>query len=552
MSDLAVEIIALRDSERNAQANFRSLWQETADLIFPRQNQITSLSEPGEDKAIKVYDTTAIQDSQDMVSGMSGALIPAGQKFFGLKVRNPEISEDDDVQRFLLEATEITHAEMFESNFMLQFNETLRSMVVFGTGNLYSEWDGTNGGLNYKDYDIANYQILEDAHGRVNTVILTLTLTPLQVMDMRVERNWGMDKISDDIKKALEKPDTSTKKFEFIHIVRPRRKRSALRSDSMNMPFESIFVDVKAKMEMDQGGFTEFPFAVARWTKSSSEKYGRGQGTENLPAVKVMQQIHRDFLECGNKWNNPPREVLAGAFEGDVNVAPGGLNWVNQFPAIKGLDQTAMGNFPITKDVLEFQQEVIHKAFFRDIFIQMADLRSTRMTTVEVAQRVQEGLRRLASPVSRIQSELLNPVVTRSVLLLVRNGRIPYPPPQLQGQQFGIEYEGQLALALRDQQAKGFMQWAAMVTQIANVQPDVLDYVDWADAMPRLGISFGVHSGDMATPEQVAEKREERRKQQAAAELMQAAEVAGKAYGPATKTAEEGSLAGELMGAGRG
>ena len=134
MTDIAEDIIALRNRERQAQANFRALWQQTADLMFPRENQIDTTQTPGTDKSLKVYDSTAMLDSQDMASGLSAAIIPTGQKFFGLTVEDRDLAARDAVQRYLLLATEIAHNELFESNFMLQFNETLRSLVVFGTG----------------------------------------------------------------------------------------------------------------------------------------------------------------------------------------------------------------------------------------------------------------------------------------------------------------------------------------------------------------------------------------------------------------------------------
>lgn len=185
MSLIARDIIALRNIERDKQANFRNLWQETADLMFPREDQITSARTPGEDKSTKVYDTTAIQDSQDMASGLSAALIPTGQKFFGLKIKSSNREFSPLAMRWLMQATEVTHEEMFQSNFMLQFNETLRAMVVFGTGCLYSEWDERNGCLNYKDHDISLYQIKQDSKGAVDTVILSYFLTARQAIDRK-------------------------------------------------------------------------------------------------------------------------------------------------------------------------------------------------------------------------------------------------------------------------------------------------------------------------------------------------------------------------------
>jgi len=541
----AERIIQLRNREQRAQENFRTLWQDTADLIFPRENQITSRELPGTHKALRVYDTTAIRDSQEMASGLSGAIIPTGGPFFGLKVSKRALAGRDDVQRYLHEAAEIAHEELFESNFVLQLNETLRSLVVFGTGNLYTEWNRKAGRLNFKDYDIGTYQMLEDARGQVDTVILTIHMTYRQAV-----QEFGVENLSQGLQKAAEaaeKGASVAKSFEFIHIVRPRTDRKPQFRDARNMPFESVFVEVKGKKVVKEGGFEEFPFAVARWMKSSGEKYGRGQGTEVLPDVRVLQTVKKDLLECGNKHNNPPLEVL-DTYEGTANVSPGALNYVQQLGSLKAIDRGTLGNFPITQEVLQEQRNIVHEAFYRDLWRQLADL-THRQTTVEVRARLREGLRRMASPAARIHSELLKTVLSRTVLLLIRNGRIPPPPEDVQGAQFGIEYVGELALALQEQQADGFTRLAEFVANASEAFPGITDNINADRAVRRLGRRWGVHTDDLATEEEVVQKRRAREEAAREAEARETAEAAAKAYHAGKDAPEEGSPAAMMMGA---
>lgn len=541
MSDRALEIIDLRNRERDKQATFRTLWQDTADNIFPRENQITTTTVAGQNKMVEVYDTTAIQDSQDMASGLSAALIPSSQEFFALKPYHRGLEKNEEVTRYLGETTEITHIEMFDSNFMLQFNETLRSCVVFGTGNLFSEFSTKRGKLNYKDFDIAMYQILEDEGGNVDTVILTFELTARQAV-----QKFGAKNLGEQVLVAYGEPKKQNDLFEFVHIVRPRNDRNPNYTDNLNMPFESIYVGVKDKMEVEVGGFEEFPFAVARWMKSSGEIYGRGQGTEVLSDVLVLQQMKQDFIECANKWNKPPLEVVSGRAEA-VNLSPAALNWVTEPNAIRAIQQQAMGSFPITREVLEMQQEIVHKAFYRDIFVQLSELQGDRRTTVEIIERLKEGLRRLALPVARLQSELLNPVIERTVRLLIRNGRLPEPPLGLDA--FSIEYKGELALALQNQKAQAALRFAQKAMLLSEVWPEAIDTVDIDDIMPDIAMGEGVKIEHISTEEEIAAKREARKQQQMVAQLREAAVAAGQAYSGATKAPEEGSAAEEVMSA---
>ena len=544
MDYTAGEIIAIRDKELSDQANFRKLWQETADYVFPRENCITQLPPTGEDKSQKVYDTTAILDSQEMASGLSSAIIPTGQEFFGLKPKKKALESKDRIRRYLSMATEICHDEMLESNFMLQWNESLRGLGVFGTCNLFTEFDATMGGLNYKDFPIASFQIIENNHGNVDTVLITYGYTARQAI-----QEFGKSNLSPKILEAAEKPEGMSKVFEFVQFVGPREDRNPRLEDNLNMAYRSCFVDVSNKVLVEEGGFEQFPFAVARWMKSSSEKYGRGQGTEILSAIKVLQVMMRDLVECGNKWVDPPR-IVKGQFEGRINTTPGALNYVGDDGEIKAMDQALLGNFPITEKMLDRQQEIIHKAFYRDIFGQLSSLTGDRRTTTEILERIREGLRRLALPVSRIESELLTPVIERSIWLLIRHGIIPPPPPELEGV-FGIEYLGELGLALRNQQAKGFVNWISVVGSASPIFPEVTDLVSVDRGFRRLAETSGVNIDDISSEDEVAEKREARMQAEAAQRAMMAAESMGKANKGLSQAPQPGSPAAELMGAGR-
>ena len=540
----AIEVIKEQEREEQNASNFRNLYQEVADHMLPRENQIIGVRTPGEDKSKQILDPTAMLDLQDMVSGLSAAFFPPGELAFGLTVKNRGIANIDAVKRYLALATQITHDELFASNFMLQLNETLSSLIGFGTACLYSEW---NLGLNFKDWDISFYTIKQNSAGLVDTLILKYPLTARQAV-----QEFGKENIGEKVLKALENPETTSKLFNFIHRVGPRAERNRNLTDSLNMPWESIYVNIEEQMVIkgidpkgidNEGGFEEFPYAVPRWKKSSNEKYGRGQGTVALSVSKELQQMHNDFVECGNKWNNPPREILDNAVEGAVDVRPGADNRVTQMNSIKALDDGIRGNFPITREMFELLQGIIHRIFFKDVFAPLAELTGDRRTTLEIRERVKQAAKKLGAPLYRLQSELLTPGITRDVLLLIRNGVIPPPPVELQGQGFGIEYISELALAMRDQQARGFVQFADLVSALDPVFPGAKDIVSIDRALPDIAFSFGLKVEHLNTREEIEEIRRVRAEQLAEQQAKELAQMAAQGYGQTTKAPESGSLA---------
>ncbi len=539
MADTAEQLITLYNHEETKSFNFRTLFQNTADLIFPRENQITDFRTPGEEK-IQVIDPTGVMANVEMASGLSVNLFPPGQRFYNVVMSDRRLNEIESVKRALGMITEISHEKRANSNFMLQANETLLSLCAFGTGNLFSEWIPSIG-LNYRDYDIGQYLIMENTKGRIDTVMIKHPKTARQAF-----QEWG-DKAGESILKAMEKPENENDIFWFIRISRPRNKRNpAFPEDPLQMPYEAIDVNIKDKIIVFEGGNPEFPYVVPRWTKASHEIWGRGQGTFALPTVRMLQKMNSDLIECGNKWNKPPKEVLS-TFNGEVKTFPDALNWVEETGTIKAIDEGIRGNFPITKDILEMYQDIVKKMFFNDVFVQLRDLKGDRRTTLEIRERLVEGLQRLGPPIGRIQQEWLSPQVTRDILLLQRNGELPPLPPEMQGKAFKIEYLGRLALELNSQQARGWQQWVGVGVEIDAVFP-VTDNVDFDGGYRRLGETLGVSVDDMASVEEREEKREARQAELEAKQAAELAAMAAQGYSQTTKTPEEGSVAEALVG----
>jgi len=538
----AEEIIDLRNRELNDQANIRSLWQETADKLYPYV-QITATYAAGVPRTTEIYDQTPMLDGEDMVSGLKQILIPSGQTFYAVKTGNNN-KITDTVQRYTSMVTEVSHEELFKSNFITEFDEVLRSLIYFGPASIYSDWT-VKTGLNYRTCVVGSYQFLENSKKLVDGQIFTVKYTARQAIE-----EFGEGKVGKEVLDAFNDPKKQNDLFEFIYLVRPRDIVNPNLSPryNQNMPWESIVVSVKEKTIVEEGGYPEFPYHCARWKRPAYEKHGRGIGTEILPQIKVLDRMKRDFMDVGNKWANPPREVLE-SFEGVFRVIPGAVNIVREIPSSKALDNGILGNFPIVKDILAMEQDIIHRAFFKNAFSPLEDLTGDRRTTLEIRERIRQTWHRIGPPVARVWYELLEKCITRSVLLLIRNGVIPYPPAELQGANFGIEFVGPFALELRSQQAKAFQEWVMFVGEMEAVFPGATDNVDADDAIMRMGRTFGVNAEDMASEEERNAKREARQAQLEHQQAVELAQMAAQGYGQTTKAPEEGSPAEALIGA---
>ena len=542
MATRAEEVVNLRNRELTAQANIRSLWQSTSDKLYPYV-QINATYEPGSRRTTEIYDQTPMLDAEDMVSGLKQILIPSGQMFFAIKtgVNN---ENTDASQRYTSILTELSHDEIFKSNFITEFDEVLRSLIIFGPASIFSEWTPRTG-LNYKSNVLGSYQFIENSKKLVDGIIITVQYTPRQAIE-----EFGEENVGEEIMKAFAEPDRQNDLFNFIYLIRPREIINPNLSPLVagNMAWEQIVVNEKEKIEVDVSGFPEFPYHNARWKRPANEKHGRGIGTEILPQIKVLDRSMRNWIDVGNRWANPAREVLE-SFDGPYRVTPGAKNVVATLPSGQAIDSDMNGNFPITEASLDRQQAIIDRAFFRDAFSPLENLTGDRRTTLEIRERIRQTWHKIGPPVARVWYELLESCMTRSILLLIRNRVVPQPPPELQGVNFGLEFVGPFALELRSQQAKAFQEWVSFVGEMESVFPGAVDNVDPDDAIVRMGRTFGVNAEDIASDEERDEKRRLRQVQEEAALALQMAQVGGQAYGQTTAAPEEGSPAELVMGA---
>ena len=537
---VAEEIIDLRNRELQGQANIRNLWQQTANKLYP-YIQVNTIFEPGSIRTTEIYDQTPMLDAEDMVSGLKQILIPSGQPFYAIKVGTNN-NVGDASKRYTSMLTEVSHEEIYKSNFITEFDEVLRSLIIFGPASIFSEWT-VKTGLNYKNCILGSYQFLENSKKLVDGIIITVQYTPRQAIE-----EFGKDNVGEEVMEAFAEPKKQNDLFNFIYLTRPREIISPNLSQAVsgNMPWESIIVNEKEKIIVEEGGFPVFPYHSARWKRPANERHGRGIGTEIMPQIKVLDRSMRDWIDVGNRWAVPAMEILE-SFEGKYRVTPGAMNVVRDLPSGRAIDSGLNGNFPITEKSLDRQQELIHRAFFKNAFSPLEDLTGDRRTTLEIRERIRQTWHRIGPPVARIWYELMDNCVTRSILLLIRNGVVPSPPSELQGANFGLEFVGPFALELRSQQAKAFQEWVSFVGEMEGVFPGAVDNVDSDDAVMRMGRTFGVNTEDIASEEERDEKRRIRQEKEDAAQALQLAQIAGQSYPGATKAPEAGSPAEALM-----
>jgi len=542
MSDnLGKEIVQLRDREKANQANFRSLWQDISDMGVPFTFQITGSQVAGAVLMRNIYDVTMMEEGENMASGLSNFIMPPGQKYFIVQAEDRRIQALQHVRRYFGMATEALHEELANSNFLQQTDMSLLMWLQFGMAAQYSEWT-VKTGLNFRDYGIGMWQCMENAQGIIDTIILTIEKTARQCV-----QEFKIENVGESIQKAYEKEETRNDKFNIIQVIRPREDREYGMLNAKNMPYQSVYVAEADEHTIEEGGYPEFPFAVPRYRVIFGEVYGRGQGAIALRAARTLNRATKNYDEATERWVKPPLEVLE-SFDGDVDISPDAINHVVELGTIKGIDFSARGQMPLGKDWIEYRTQRLQQIYFKNTFEQLSQLTGDRRTTVEIYERIREGLRKLSKPIGRLFTEFFDVQISRSFLLLIRNGVLPPPPPELsQGGRFKIEYIGPLALALRDQQTRALERYIVSLGEMEPIYPGVKDNLDYDKAAFALGENLGVKTELLRSKYQIAQIRADRQKLAEAQMQAQMLEQGSKAYRNVKDKPEEGSPAEQVQ-----
>jgi hypothetical protein len=282
--------------------------------------------------------------------------------------------------------------------------------------------------------------------------------------------------------------------------------------------------------------------------KVAGDMYGYSPGVIMLPDIKMLNAITKTVIKGAQKIVDPPLIMPHDGFLLPLRTVPGGINYrLSGSPQDRIEPLETRANIPVGREMQNDLRESINRGFFVDLFLTLADRRN--MTATEVSERVQEKMLLLGPALGRLQSELLDPIITRTFNILLRKGVFLPPPEVLQGQDIVVEYVSPLALAQKGEQVQSTGQFLTMVSGLAQVKPDALDLINEDGVVLETANIFGVKPTMINDPETVAAIREQRAQQAQAAQQMAMAREVSEIAKNASDAGMEEAAAGAAEGA---
>lgn len=491
-------------------APWEKLWRDLGKNFIPHKSNVNLQVTPGVSQTTDLYDAVGVHANELLASSMASSLTSPAIRWFSLHMRNPKIGKKRAVQRWLEEDANIVYHELRQSNFHSEIHEGYKDVAGLGTMAIFCEERkrklGRYNGIRFQALSIGEYACSENEEGRVDTLFRVFKLKRAAAV-----ARWGKAKVSEKTRKLVQdKPDEL---IEILHAVYPRDGGDENAKLAKRLPFASVYYETAEKHKLDEGGYHEFPYFVARWDKTSGEIYGRGPGHTALPNVKTLNKIQELFLKALAKVIDPPMKQRHNGVIGKVKLTPASLNTVMEMDDLQPIEFGS--NFSVTyQEKGDLRQEIRHIFFWDQLQLQQG----VQMTATEVERRFELMQRLLGPTLGRLEWEFLNPLIERVMNILYRAGELPPLPAELEeaammGQDsVDVRYEGPLARAQRGSEVGAIERTFAMVGSLQPLFPEIADNWDQDELAAFISEANGLSTKLMRDKDQRDEVRAGRSK----------------------------------------
>lgn len=504
--------------------NFESIWQRVADLIFTGEALFQrQYATQGERRDRFQFDSTGALALERFTAAIESVITPRTEKWAGIQPVEKALRDDMMVRRYCEELNDILFSYRYraKAGFTTANGEHYRSLGAFGTGCTFVEDNIQTGGMRYRAWFLGEVFIATNFQGMVDTVHRCFEWDARQAF-----QRFG-DGPNGEYRKAAEKGGQA--KFQFLHCIAPAEDYDP-DSYLKRRPIASHYVDMNHHEIVEQGGYFSMPAIVSRMTTSPRETYGRGPAITVLNSLNTVNEMQKTLLRAGQKSADPPLLVAESDALRGFNLKSGALNYggLNENGQQMVMPMETGKNMPLAADMTEAERQVVNEAFYVTLFQILVENRT--MTATEALLRAQEKGALLAPPMGRQQTEYLGPMIEREIDILMRQGRIPPPPPQLMeaGGELEVEYTAPLNRLQDSEKGVAIVRTFEAIAPIAQVDPSVLDGINLAKSAQTIAKVNGMPADCLLSDDELEAKKAERAEAQQAQMLLEAAPVAGK------------------------
>jgi len=537
-TELALELSARSSRLAAARSSWDVLWQDIANYVMPRKAEIIQKQgSPNVSKQTRLFDGTAIRANQILANGQLAWMTPMESRWFSYDAP-AHLKGNDKAEQWYRTCTEVAILELAKSNFYTEIHELYLDRGAFGTAALHLE-EGKKSPLNFTTLTCGTYSIAENDEGYVDTIYRSVPMTLRNVVG-----KFGIENVSPELQSKYKdaKGKNLDTEIKITHAIYPRADQDCdhTKRDGKNKPIASVYFEEATKHILRESGYDDMPTFATRYLKWGNSAYGWSPSWIALPDARQLNFLERQ-MDALAELQAFPRMLIPDSMEGTVDFRANGATYYDATnPTAIPKEWATGGRYDVGVARSETKRKSIEDAFHVDLFQMFAQIQK-QMTATEVSERAAEKLIQFSPTFARMTTELFGPILKRTFTLLITAGYFP-PPPQevLQQDHAGISiaepqisYSSRIALAIKALENVSFTRFLSTFLPISQIQPDVLDNIDFDQASRDFARNEGMPARWIRDMDLVNQNREARaqamQQQEQIAQAQQAAEALAKA-----------------------
>lgn len=521
-------------------------WLEISEHITPSRGRFLIGKNRNESRSRwnRIVDSSAVRAANILAAGLMSGMTDPSSQWFALTTGTPNLDEAQAVKVWLDQVQRIMEMAFTRTNTYQALHQGWRDVGTYGVMAMVIAEDDREVFHCYP-LSVGEYAIGVDDRGVPDTLYRRFTMTAAQLV-----ARFGRSKLSADVLRNFDAGQVDHE-YKLIHAIEPRFDRQYGKRDSRNMPWRSVIIQIDSDGTKDgileESGFNEFPCVVGRWGASASDVYS--EESPGMVALGDVRQLQHEQKQKGNSIDyivNPPLIMPTAARDNEDDFEPGGRIYLDapaQKDAVQSAWQVQMDINALRQDIAEVQQR-INQAFSVDMFLMLSGQQMGKMTATEVAERHEEKLMMLGPVLSRLNNEVLKPLIERTFSILYRAGQLPPAPPELAGVELSIEYTSMLARSQRAIRANSLDQFLQRIGQVAQFDPNVLAKIDSFRIVDEYADYLSVAPSVVVPTEQAQQKIEAQQQAQQQAQQAEQMQQAADAVSKLGRVPADGSTVG--------
>ena len=521
-------------------------WLEISEHITPSRGRFLIGKNRNESRSRwnRIVDSSAVRAANILAAGLMSGMTDPSSQWFALTTGTPNLDEAQAVKVWLDQVQRIMEMAFTRTNTYQALHQGWRDVGTYGVMAMVIAEDDREVFHCYP-LSVGEYAIGVDDRGVPDTLYRRFIMTAAQLV-----ARFGRSKLSADVLRNFDAGQVDHE-YKLIHAIEPRFDRQYGKRDSRNMPWRSVIIQIDSDGTKDgileESGFNEFPCVVGRWGASASDVYS--EESPGMVALGDVRQLQHEQKQKGNSIDyivNPPLIMPTAARDNEDDFAPGGRIYLDapaQKDAVQSAWQVQMDINALRQDIAEVQQR-INQAFSVDMFLMLSGQQMGKMTATEVAERHEEKLMMLGPVLSRLNNEVLKPLIERTFSILYRAGQLPPAPPELAGVELSIEYTSMLARSQRAIRANSLDQFLQRIGQVAQFDPNVLAKIDSFRIVDEYADYLSVAPSVVVPTEQAQQKIEAQQQAQQQAQQAEQMQQAADAVSKLGRVPADGSTVG--------